>query len=74
MNSNIKEKFITVFTITPDEPRINAVIKFLGEEKVELALDYLLMTGLRPPSEGRKENPYGLVYSIARWIKNYKFD
>jgi len=59
-------KFELIFDSKPNPDRLAALIRLWGENKIDLILDELLIIGVKPLKEGKRNNPYGLIFSCAK--------
>lgn len=66
MNENIKKLYKSVFHQEAEEEKIQALVDLYGEWKVENVLQYYLINGVIPPGEGKRNNPYGLLFNVCR--------
>lgn len=62
----INNLFIQVFDCEPDAPKLKALIETSGIEKIADILRYYIINGIFPPAEGKRFNPYGLLYKVSK--------
>jgi hypothetical protein len=69
MKEFTKEKILEIFEDTfkekPEDQKINSLIELFGITIVSGTFGYFLCNGVRPPAEGKRNNPYGLIYKIC---------
>ncbi len=63
---NLEVKFEKLFGLMPDREKFELLLESAGEEKIESIFNYwLLCGGVNPPGDGKRFNPYGLIYKVA---------
>jgi hypothetical protein len=65
MNKEMTRLFEKVFNEMPDE-RLDLVVEKYSSEVVTDILRYYLINGIHPPAEGKRTNPYGLLYKVGQ--------
>jgi hypothetical protein len=65
----IAKLFKKAFNKESDKNQLDRLVNRFGYPKVLHVLDYFSDRGVNPPGEGKKNNPYGLLYLILKnWI------
>jgi hypothetical protein len=67
--------FEDVFNQKCDLKRFAMLIKAVGYVDVLSVLEYLVIFGTTPPGEGKRDNPYGLIFKITKspgFIRNHE--
>ena len=57
--------FEITFNSQCDQNKLNALILAFGVEKLTKVLTHLMINGVNPPLPGKRNNPYGLIFSMA---------
>jgi len=63
--NELNDLFKLVFKREVDQIKMNILIKTFGEEKIISVLEYFVICGVKPPGEGKRDNPYGLLYKCC---------
>jgi hypothetical protein len=61
----VMDDFKRVFNKEPDKDRIAGLINHFGSERIAEVLERLFIVGISPVVEGKKDNPYGLLWVIC---------
>ena len=69
--TQVNRLFEKVFSKNADNDKINALLSFHDPDIVISALNYLIIMGVKPIKEGKKDNPYGLLHVICKTRDNY---
>jgi hypothetical protein len=67
--NELETTFEEIFGVKPDPYKFDLLLGQVGEEKMASIFTYWLICGIKPQAEGKRFNPYALIYKIApKWI------
>lgn len=70
--SEMRGIFEDGFKIPMEDEKLENLIKYFGIERISMVFMYFSINGIKPPTNGKKPNPWGLVFKLcSEWNFNF---